>query len=270
MTLSPLSESDSPLHGNGNSYSNPFEISSDDHNISDLNTIIEPDDVDLSSPLAHNSIKAKAVPPKSTAINIDSQPPPVSGSIGQTTTRPFDSNTLDEPVSETLLRDLRNIAIKLQQVLNPKGRSDVLRDWDLWGPLILCLALAILLSVRAPEKQQILVFTGIFIIVWLGSAVVTINAKLLGGTVSFFQSVCILGYCIFPLVLVAFIAAFVENPYVRLPLCIIAFAWSSYASVNFLSTSHLANRRALAVYPLFLFYFIISWLVFISKPSGSE
>ncbi|CAG8634748.1 11273_t:CDS:2, partial [Diversispora eburnea] len=142
MTLSPLSESDSPLHGNGNSYSNPFEISSDDHNVSDLNTIIEPDDVDLSSPLAHNSIKAKAAPPKSTTINIDSQPPPVSGSIGQTTTRPFVSNTLDEPVSETLLRDLRNIAIKLRQVLNPKGRSDVLRDWDLWGPLILCLALA--------------------------------------------------------------------------------------------------------------------------------
>ncbi|CAG8616579.1 817_t:CDS:2, partial [Acaulospora morrowiae] len=133
---------------------------------------------------------------------------------------------------------------------------------DLWGPLILCLALAILLSVRAPADQEILVFTGVFVIVWFGAAIVTINAKLLGGTVSFFQSVCILGYCIFPLVLIAFIAVFVgKKVYIRLPLCIIAFAWSSYASVNFLSSSHLANRRALAVYPLFLFYFIIGWML---------
>lgn len=104
MPLSPLSESDSPLHQNGNSYSNPFEISADDHNTSDPNTIIEPDDVDLSSPHAHNAIKAKAASPKSTAINIDSQPPLVTGSIGQqNATRNFTSNTLDEPVSETLV-----------------------------------------------------------------------------------------------------------------------------------------------------------------------
>jgi hypothetical protein len=43
----------------------------------------------------------------------------------------------------------------------------------------------------------------VFIIMWGGSFIVTINTKLLGGHISFFQCVCVLGYCIFPIVLAA-------------------------------------------------------------------
>ncbi|KAG0325183.1 hypothetical protein BGZ99_000960 [Dissophora globulifera] len=173
-------------------------------------------------------------------------------------------DTLDEPVSETLLRDLRNVGAKLQQVLYPKGRKDILKDWDLWGPLLMCLTLSIVLSMRAPAEQKITVFTWIFIIVWMGSAVVTINAKLLGGRVSFFQSVCVIGYCLFPLVLVSVASIFVHSIFIRLPLSVVAFGWASWASLGFLSDSNLANRRALGVYPLFLFYFIIAWMILIS------
>ncbi|KAK3819899.1 MAG: Yip1 domain-containing protein [Benniella sp.] len=173
-------------------------------------------------------------------------------------------NTLDEPVSETLLRDLRNVGAKLKQVLYPKGRKDILKDWDLWGPLLMCLTLSIVLSMRAPQDQKITVFTWIFIIVWMGSAVVTVNAKLLGGRVSFFQSVCVIGYCLFPLVLVSVISIVLPNIYIRLPLCGVAFAWASWASLGFLSDSNLTNRRALGVYPLFLFYFVIAWMILIS------
>lgn len=49
-------------------------------------------------------------------------------------------------------------------------------------------------------------FADIFVTVWVGSGVVTLNAVLLRGKVSFFQTVCVLGYCIFPLVLSAFCA----------------------------------------------------------------
>ena len=38
-----------------------------------------------------------------------------------------------------------------------------------------------------------------FVVVWLGALVVTLNTKLLGGHISFFQSVCVLGYCLLPL-----------------------------------------------------------------------
>ncbi|KAF9988418.1 hypothetical protein BGZ65_004730 [Modicella reniformis] len=251
-------------------YDNPFETNIPQRTHSPL---IEPDDVPLPGQKPHSPVKAPQ--------------PKVSGTIGSTSQANSSSstsgnigsgiglgvgqammgsgiNTLDEPVSETLLRDLRNVGAKLKQVLYPKGRKDILKDWDLWGPLLMCLALSIVLSIRAQPDQKITVFTWIFIIVWMGSAVVTVNAKLLGGRVSFFQSVCVIGYCLFPLVLVSVISIVVSSIYIRLPLCGVAFAWASWASLGFLSDSNLANRRALGVYPLFLFYFVISWMILIS------
>ena len=77
---------------------------------------------------------------------------------------------------------------------------------DLWGPLLVCLLLSTVLSMTAPGDSSSLVFATVFVIVWLGAAVVTVNAQLLGGTISFFQSVCILGYCVFPLTLAALVS----------------------------------------------------------------
>jgi len=67
-------------------------------------------------------------------------------------------------------------------------RSMVLGDWDLWGPLLFCLALSTLLSICAAEKQKTQVFAGVFSMVWVGEAVITSQIKLLGGNmwVSFF------------------------------------------------------------------------------------
>ena len=111
-----------------------------------------------------------------------------------------DLGTLDEPVTETIMRDLRMVGNKMMCVLNPrKANIETLKNWDLWGPLILCLMLATLLSWFAPYEQKSLVFASVFVIIWCGAAVVTVNALLLGGNISFFQSVCVLGYCIFPL-----------------------------------------------------------------------
>lgn len=114
--------------------------------------------------------------------------------------------TLDEPVSHTIMRDVTMVGNKMMCVLNPrKANIQTLKNWDLWGPLILCLMLATLLSWFAPYDQKSLVFASVFVIVWLGAAVVTVNALLLGGNISFFQSVCVLGYCIFPLNIASFI-----------------------------------------------------------------
>lgn len=46
-------------------------------------------------------------------------------------------------------------------------------------------------------------FGVLFLIMWGGAFVVTVNTKLLGGHISFFQCVCVLGYCVFPIVLAA-------------------------------------------------------------------
>ena len=49
------------------------------------------------------------------------------------------------------------------------------------GPLIFCLLLSLLLSMTASAEQKTLVFSGIFALVWIGEAVVTMQIKLLGG-----------------------------------------------------------------------------------------
>ncbi|KAI8092680.1 Yip1 domain-containing protein [Halteromyces radiatus] len=255
-----------------NEYDNPFSSSSDPYS-----TFIEPD-LDLTG----QSTRQPSQPTVDSTPSSYSNPfanPALSGNIGSSTRSPVTNpsassttyqytgeDTLDEPVSVTILRDLKKVANKMLQVLHPKGDRHVLRDWDLWGPLLLCLSLAITLSTRAPVDQSVSIFTGVFVIVWLGAAVVTLNAKLLGGAVSFFQSVCVIGYCLFPLVAASIVSIFVHLIWIRLPIAIVTFAWSTYASVGFLSESqiNLSNRRALTVYPLCLFYMVISWLILVS------
>lgn len=143
------------------------------------------------------------------------------------------------------LRDLRAIYNKMLQVLRPTSGNAVLREWDLWGPLLFTTTLAILLSLDAPPSQSLSVFTGIFAIVSIGSVVVTLNCKLLGGKVyvqadwsplrklthpvsSFLQSLCVLGYCLFPLDVAALLATFIRILWIRIPIALVGFAWSTF------------------------------------------
>lgn len=131
---------------------------------------------------------------------------------------------------------------------------------------MICLALAIILSIdvgsvstmklpsadalqtKSPGDQSIQVFSMVITLVTIGSVVVTVNAKLLGGRVSFFQSLvrsllqllihevaglipvaseqCVLGYCLFPLLVAAVISMFLHNLLIRLPVSLIAWGWA--------------------------------------------
>ncbi|KAF8239730.1 Yip1-domain-containing protein [Tricholoma matsutake] len=195
-------------------------------------------------------------------------PPTTRQTVGgvQVETRYTGADTLDEPVTTTIARDLLSIYSKLVQVLYPRRSSgrEVLRDWDLWGPLMLCLILGIMLSINAPPSQSLGVFSSVIVICSLGALAVTIQAKLLGGRVSFFQGLCVLGYCIAPLDIAAFISCFVRIIYVRAPIALLAWAWCIWASVNFLDGTKIEQQRILlAVYPLLLFYFVLAWMILI-------
>ncbi|POW01015.1 hypothetical protein PSHT_12737 [Puccinia striiformis] len=216
--------------------------------------------------------KTKAYPPAAPPSR-----PTVSGQIGSTSTaNPSNTrqssrknfggimtesrygsgiNTLDEPISETIMRDLTAIGSKMVLILYPAGSSSskaVLRDWDLWGPLVACLGLAVVLSLNAPPQQSLSVFTGVFVIVWVGSVIVTLNARLLGGRVSLFQSICVLGYCLFPLFVAALVALFGGYR-------------SGCSAMNFFGGTRLEDGRAfLAVYPLGLFYAALAWITMLS------
>ena len=119
------------------------------------------------------------------------------------------------------------------------------------------------LSATAPQGQASLVFASVFIVVWGGAAVVTLNAQLLGGKVSFFQSVCVLGYCVFPIVLASMLCLPFQNHIYRAIVVILSFAWATRASVVFMSQLVNSDRKFLAAYPTLLFYAMLCWMVFI-------
>jgi hypothetical protein len=181
-------------------------------------------------------------------------------------------NTLDEPIRDTVLRDLRAVGVKFYHVLYPREKQSLLKEWDLWGPLVLCTFMAMVLQGSAdvadnsndggPE------FAEVFVIVWIGSMIVTLNSKLLGGNISFFQSVCVLGYCLLPTTIALIVCRIILLMkqslllfVIRFIVTMVGFGWATFASMVFLGDSQPPGRKALAVYPMFLFYFIISWLV---------
>lgn len=84
------------------------------------------------------------------AVEGDISVPVGSSSSG----RDDELSTLDEPVKETVLRDLRAVGNKFIHVLYPKRSSALLRDWDLWGPLLLCVTLALLLQGGVADTED--------------------------------------------------------------------------------------------------------------------
>ncbi|KAJ8298151.1 hypothetical protein KUTeg_024682 [Tegillarca granosa] len=181
-------------------------------------------------------------------------------------------STLDEPVRETIMRDVKAVGTKFWHVLYPKQSSSLLKEWDLWGPLILCVFLAMMLQGSTEELNKMRdggpQFAEVFVIYWVGAVIVTLNIKLLGGNISFFQSICVLGYCVCPLAISLIICRIILIAsqttalfVVRFIIVVIAFGWSTFASTAFLTDCHPPNRKALAIYPIFLFYFVISWLI---------
>jgi len=156
---------------------------------------------------------------------------------------------------------------ELKQTDTQKEVLNQLKEWDLWGPLVVCMLLSILLSIRAPANQASGVFAYVFCSMWIGSAVVTLNAKLLGGTISFFQSVCVLGYCVFPFVLSATMilalsqVRFFNLIWIRSIWVLIGFIWSTRVSKIFIGQYIKKERRVLAVFPVLFYYAFIGWLV---------
>lgn len=173
-------------------------------------------------------------------------------------------NTLDEPISVTLMRDISLIGNKIKHVLIPHNNDTTeLKNWDLWGPLILCLILAITLSYSSPATQSASIFAAVFVIVWLGAGIVTLNAVLLGGNISFLQSVCVLGYCIAPLNVSSILCHVYHNTIFQCVVVFVALVWSIKASIGFMNELVSEQRRALAVYPVLLFYVTISWMILV-------
>ena len=176
--------------------------------------------------------------------------------------------TLDEAVQTTINRDLKLIYHKLKLVINPliskEKKYNQIRQWDLWGPLLLNLILAFTLTLNTKEKGQITAL--IFIIFWLGGTIIYLNNQFLGVKASIFQIFCLLGYCLFPLNIAAIIITIINfNDLIRLILVGGACGWSIYSSSDYLKVITNHEQRYLVLYPCILFYLYIAWFVFATK-----
>ncbi|KAL3532823.1 hypothetical protein ACH5RR_006344 [Cinchona calisaya] len=173
-------------------------------------------------------------------------------------------NTLTEPVWDTVKRDLARIVSNLKLVVFPNPfREDpgkALRDWDLWGPFFFIVFLGLTLSWSASVKKSE-VFAVAFALLAAGAVILTLNVLLLGGHIIFFQSLSLLGYCLFPLDVGALICMLKDNVILKVVVVCVTLAWSSWAAYPFMSTAVNPRRKALALYPVFLMYVSVGFLI---------
>lgn len=173
-------------------------------------------------------------------------------------------NTLTEPVWDTVKRDLSRIVSNLKLVVFPNPfREDpgkALRDWDLWGPFFFIVFLGLVLSWSASVRKSE-VFAVAFAVLAAGAIILTLNVLLLGGHIIFFQSLSLLGYCLFPLDIGALVCMFTSSVLLKVILVPITLAWSSWAAYPFMSAAVSPRRKALALYPVFLMYVSVGFLI---------
>lgn len=140
-------------------------------------------------------------------------------------------------------------------------RQDSL-EWDLWGPLIFSLGYSVMLGLSSSKNQTNEVFSGSFAFIWILYVIIGLNVQLLGGTISFMSAISAIGYSMFPIVAGELISLVVIKwRFLRLVVMAVVNIWSIYAGVMSLKCSGVfPGRVLLAMYPVVLFYSVLSWL----------
>lgn len=109
----------------------------------------------------------------------------------------------------------------------------------MWGPILISMVLGLILSILNDATADN--FGIIFMTMILGTAIITLNFKILGSKLKFFQSMSFLGYCVTPLVvgvliLVILRTATVNNILINLLIMSLCCIWSVLAANGFLGT----------------------------------
>ncbi|KAL6334421.1 hypothetical protein AAG906_014999 [Vitis piasezkii] len=106
------------------------------------------------------------------------------------------------------------------------------------------------------------IFAVSFALLGIGAIVLTLNVLLLvWRKIIFFQSLSLLGYCLFPLDIGALICLFKIHFIARMIVVFVTMFWSSWAAYPFISSAVTQKRKALALYPLLLMYVSVAFLI---------
>lgn len=176
-------------------------------------------------------------------------------------------NTLDESIIKTITRDLKLIYYKLKYVLNPFSspidKKFHVKNWDLWGPLLFITFLSSILSMSSKDQSNVMVI--VFGIFWLGSFLIYLNANLLDSKIKLFPIICLLGYCLFPLLVAAFILSLINfyDIFKFLIIGVMCF-WSLFCVEGYIRSVCDKEQKFLVFYPVILMFIFISWFIFMN------
>ncbi|CAL5333464.1 unnamed protein product [Camellia sinensis] len=237
--------------------------------------------------------------PKPTPVPAAPPPPPPGstgfGSAPNTLTEP-----VWDTVKRDLSRIVSNLKLVVFPNPFREDPGKALRDWDLWGPFFFIVFLGLTLSwsasvkkapevlnvsevMQVEEYQRVFqphehkfkriywsdqkhisrseVFAVAFALLAAGAVILTLNVLLLGGHIIFFQSLSLLGYCLFPLDIGALICMLRDNVILKVIVVCFTLAWSCWAAYPFMSTAVNPRRKALALYPVLLMYVSVGFLI---------
>jgi len=192
----------------------------------------------------------------------------VTAERGHATDKAGAYDTLDEPILTSVIRDLRAVGQKLFFALLPSKNNVLMREWDLWGPLFLCIYIGLLLQGMSTDSDSSR-FTAIFMVYWTGVAVVTYNTVFVQkATVSMFQCLSVIGYCLAPVALIVslfevfHIFGVATNQVVlRLLLVTGGVTWASFSSVKILRAYTEEEKKLLVLGPIVLLYATLGLLI---------
>ena len=170
---------------------------------------------------------------------------------------PDDVVTYDEPLSEQLEIDLNDISKKIQYIMAPyafnKSEVQLVRENpDFWGPLVTVFAFS-MISVYS----KVSVASWIIAIWFVGSGMVFVLARVLGGDVNYNQVLGVIGYCLIPLIITGLVA----NLAIQLEMWglvhlvrMFGVVWASFSSSSLLASIEYKDKKILLAYPIFLLY----------------
>ncbi|KAH3677568.1 hypothetical protein WICPIJ_008975 [Wickerhamomyces pijperi] len=177
----------------------------------------------------------------------------------------------EPPLLEEIGINFQHIKLKTLAVLNPRGGfigPEIRNDADLAGPLLFCLIFGLFLLLAG--KVQ---FDYIYGVALFGTVSLFYFFKLMSdeGNISFSGTASVLGYCLLPLVPIAFVGIFLDlNNFFGYLLSALSIVWSTYsASGIFVAVLGVRNIRLLIAYPLAMFYSIfVLMAIFVEKTAN--
>ena len=111
--------------------------------------------------------------------------------------------------------------------------------------MVVSLTLATSLATGSSYANAAVVFSLVFVVLWVGAIVVSVNAQLLGGKLSLPQSVCVLGYSAFPVCAARLTIGVVEtmvgvSRLVRFVTAAVALVWATRGLLSDAIARHVA------------------------------